>query len=218
MSKQTILIAVAIGLIATSAAAVATFDFADFRDKQLDAHSEQLFGINSPVEASSTESISAAEANADPTRLVTLAKGLHARVLSSNAQLPPNIDMMALWPPNNPTHLIACNEQGTAQPGLVRVRLSDGAVETILTGVTNCDPVKATAWGTIIFGEETGPSSSPPSPGGNLLEVIDPIHTTGVTFDRVAGTLTGANAGNVATRPAVGRLSFEGLALLPNGV
>src|SRR5215813_296793 len=159
MYKQRVLIVVVAGLLATSAAAIATFNFGDFRDKQLDAHSEQLFGIVSPVDASSTQSISAAEADADPTRLVTLANGLHARVLSSNAQLPPNIDMMALWPPNNPTHLIACNEQGTAQPGLVRVRLSDGAVQTILTGVTNCDPVKPTAWGTIIFGEETGPSS-----------------------------------------------------------
>jgi secreted PhoX family phosphatase len=126
--------------------------------------------------------------------------------------------MMALWPPNNPTHLIACNEQGTTQPGLVRVQLSDGAVQTILTGVTNCDPVKATAWGTIIFGEETGPTASPATPGGNLLEVINPLNTTGVTFDRATGILSGADAGNVTTRPAVGRLSFEGLALLPNGV
>jgi len=218
VSKQRILIALAIGLIATSAAAVATFNFGEFRDKQLDAHSEQLFGIVSPVDASSTESISGAEANADPTRLVTLAKGLHARVVSSRAELPSNIDMMALWPTNNPTHLIACNEQGTADPGLVRVRLSDGAVQTILTGVTSCDPVKATAWGTIIFGEESGPTSSPATPGGHLLEVINPLNTTGVNFNRVTGILSGTDAGNIATRPAVGRLSFEGLALLPNGV
>src|SRR5262245_7989853 len=208
MSQKRILIALVIGLMATSAAAVATFDFAEFRDKQLDAHSEQLFGIVSPVDASSTESISAAQANADPTRLVTLAKGLHARVLSSRIELPPNIDMMALWPPNNPTHLIACNEEGTAQPGLVRVRLSDGAVQTILTGTTSCDPVKATAWGTIIFGEEAGPSTSPPSPGGSLLELINPLTTTGVIFDRISGTLSGADAGNIVTRPAVGRLAF----------
>src|SRR5262245_18360167 len=218
MSQKRILIALVIGLMATSAAAVATFDFAEFRDKQLDAHSEQLFGIVSPVDASSTESISAAEANADPTRLATLAKGLHARVLSARADLPPNIDMMALWPPNNPTHLIACNEQGTTAPGVVRVRLSDGAVQTIVTGLTSCDPVKATAWGTLIFGEEASPTTSPVTPGGHLLEIINPLNTTGVTFDRVTGILSGADAGNIVTRPAVGRLSFEGLALLPNGV
>jgi Alkaline phosphatase PhoX len=211
MYKNRILIALAAGFVATSAAALSTFDFGMFRDKQLDAYSEQLFGIVSPVDASSTESISAAEANADPTRLVTLAKGLHARVVSANSNLPPNIDMMALWPANNPTHLIACNEQGTGQPGLVRIRLSDGAVQTILTGTTSCDPVKRTAWGTLIFGEEAGTT-------GNLLEIINPLATTGVMFDRVTGSLSGADSGNVALRRAVGHLSFEGLALLPNGV
>jgi secreted PhoX family phosphatase len=85
--------------------------------------------------------------------------------------------------------------------------------------MTACDPVRATAWGTIIFGEESGPTTSPATPGGNLLEIIDPINTTGVTFDRVSGALSGGTgAGNITTRPAVGRLSFEGLALLPNGV
>src|SRR5262249_12700778 len=47
---------------------------------------------------------------------------------------------------------------------------------------------------------------------------INPLATTGVAFDRVSGTLSGPDAGNVALRPAVGRLAFEGLALLPNGV
>src|SRR5262249_47193583 len=74
----------------------------------------------------------------------------------------------------------------------------------------SCDPVKRTAWGTIIFGEE--------DTTGWLLELINPLDTTGVMFDRTTGTLTGANAGNIATRPALGHLAFEGLALLPNGV
>src|SRR5262249_53684038 len=122
------------------------------------------------------------------------------------------------FPANNPTHLIACNEQGTTQAGLVRVRLSDGAVQTILTGLTSCDPVKRTAWGTIIFGEEASPTTSPATPGGNLLEVINPLGTTGVPFARGGGLLSGADAANFVPRPAVGRLAFEGLALLPNGV
>ena len=37
-----------------------------------------------------------------------------------------------------------------------RVRLSDGKVETILTGMVYCDPVRRTAWGTILVGEELG--------------------------------------------------------------
>ena len=87
-------------------------DFGSFRDHLLKQQSRKLFGVDEPVAASSRESITAAVANADPTRLVTLAKGLHAHVLASSASLAPNIDMMALWPnEQNPTHLIACNEQ-----------------------------------------------------------------------------------------------------------
>ena len=202
--------ALAVAACATSVAAAATgFDFGLFRDGQLNAHSEQLFGIVSPVDASSELSIGALEAEADPRKLVTLAKGLSVRVVADLPNTPPNIDMMALWPNDqNPTHLIACNEEGPAEAGLVRIRLSDGFVETILTGVNSCDPVKRTAWGTIVFGEEDT----------WLLELIKPLATTGVMFDRTTGTLTGADAANVTTLPAVGRLAFEGLALLPNGV
>jgi hypothetical protein len=40
-----------------------------------------------------------------------------------------------------------------------------------------------------------------------------------VIFDRVTGTASGGTgAANVASRRALGRLSFEGLALYPNGV
>ncbi|HEX4998859.1 MAG TPA: alkaline phosphatase PhoX [Terriglobia bacterium] len=213
MRIQKALVVLGVVGFATAAAAFATFDFGEFRDHHLDAHSLQVFGVVSPVEASSTRSITAQEANADPTALVTLAKGLRARVVSARADLGANIDMMAFWPnDHNPTHIIACNEQGTAQPGVQRIRLSDGAVETILTGTNSCDPVRRTAWGTIVVGEESGNT-------GWLLEIINPLGTTGVSFNRAMGTFSGGvGTTNIATRPAVGRLSFEGLALLPNGM
>src|SRR5678815_4611347 len=108
------------------AAGIGPFNFGEFRNHQLDAHSEQLFGIVKPVGESSHDSISAAEAESDPTALVTLAMGLHARVLSSNASLGANVDMMALWPDDaNPTHIILCNEQGVGQPAVQRVRVSN---------------------------------------------------------------------------------------------
>ncbi|MGR9107758.1 MAG: alkaline phosphatase PhoX [Gammaproteobacteria bacterium] len=119
--------------------------------------------------------------------------------------------MMVLWPDSHPTHLIVCNEQGPAQPGVQRVRLSDGAVETILTGTSSCDPVHTTPWGTVVVGEEAGSS-------GSILEIIDPLFTTGVTYKRSTGELTGDNADNVAVRAAIGHLSFEGVAIFPNGV
>jgi hypothetical protein len=199
--------------LATSAAAYGGFDFGLFRNNQLDAHSEQLFGIVAPVEASSTESIDAETAAADPTRLVTLAKGLHARVVAAGDSVPPNIDMSALWPNDySPTHLISCNEEGTGQPGLVRIRLFDGFTETIVTGTNSCDPVRRTAWGTIVFGEENGAV-------GWLMELMNPLGTTGVSFDNVAGTFSGGTgATNLTVRPAVGRLVVRRLALYPNGV
>ena len=86
-----------------------------------------------------------------------------------------------------------------------------GQVETILTGTDSCDPVRRTAWGTIVVGEEADT--------GWLIEVINPLGTTNVVFDRSSGTFAGGmGAGNLAVRPAVGRLAFEGLALYPNGV
>jgi uncharacterized protein DUF839 len=213
MHSRKWLMAVGVLGFATTAAAVSGVDFGLFRDHQLDAHSEQLFGIVEPVAVSSPDSVGGPEAEADPTSLVTLAKGLRARVLTAHANAGANIDMMALWPNDqNPTHLIACNEQGEAQPGVQRIRLFDGLVETILTGTSSCDPVRRTAWGTLLVGEEVGGT-------GWLMEIINPLATTNVFFDRNAGTFFGGiGTTNIATRPAVGRLAFEGLALYPNGV
>ena len=185
--------------------------FGVLRDGLLKALSLPLFGVAKPVAEASTESIDAATAEKDPLKLVTLARGLRARVVSAEADLGPNIDMMTLYPKNHPTHIIACNEQGATAPGLQRIRLSDGKVETILTGTVSCDPAHITPWGTVLFGEEAGSS-------GTMLEIIDPLHTTGVLYDRDAGTFSGADAANVTERPALGHLSFEGVVTYPSGV
>ena len=186
-------------------------DFGIYRDALLDSYSRQLFGISRPVPNASTKSISAAAAEADPTALVTVARGLRARVVSADPALGANIDMMALWPDDShPTHLIVCNEQGESQPGVQRVSLRDGSVETILTGTRSCDPAHRTPWGTVVVGEERS--------GGSILEIIDPLNTTGVIYDLASHSLSGADAGNVAYRPAVGHLAFEGVGIYPNGV
>jgi hypothetical protein len=217
MHRFMTLLAVASLALAGAAAAAPgpgqAFDFGAHRDQLLRSHSNQLFGIDHPLEQSSRASMSAAAAEADPTALVTVAKSLSVRVVSAARNLPPNIDMMALWPSDeNPTHLIACNEEGPTSPGVVRVRLSDGLPETILTGTLSCDPIRRTPWGTILAGEEAGAD-------GSLLEIIDPLGTTGVVFDRSTLAVTGGDgAANVVARPAVGRLSFEGIALYPNGL
>ena len=203
--------------LATTAGASAGFDFGTWRDRQLRTDSQRLFGVKKPLKESSTESVDQATAEADPTSLATVAKRLHVEVATSDPNAGANIDMIALWPDDShPSHLIVCNEidstSGTNLPGVQRVWLSDGSVETILGGTISCDPVRRTPWGTILVGEENGSS-------GQVIEIIPPLETTGVFFDRVAGTASGGTgAANVASRRALGRLSFEGLALYPNGV
>jgi hypothetical protein len=213
--RKLLLLSVA-GLVglATTAGASAGFDFGTWRDRQLTTDSQRLFGVKKPLKESSKESVDQATAEADPTSLATVANGLHVEVATSDPNAGANIDMIALWPnDSHPSHLIVCNEvDDTTLPGVQRVRLSDGSVETILSGTISCDPVRRTPWDTILVGEENGSS-------GQVIEIIEPLVTTEVVFDRVAGTASGGTgAANVASRRALGRLSFEGLALYPNGV
>ena len=167
----------AAGLAAVVAgAAVAAGDFGQDREQLLRARSPQEFGVVGPLDQSSSRQVTAAQAAANPLSLVTLARGLEARVVTSGVAAP-NIDMMALWPNDaNPTHLIACNEEGTTEPGLQRIPIATGATETILTGTTSCDPVRRTPWGTILFAEEAGGGTS----GGRVYELMNPLQTTGV--------------------------------------
>ena len=187
-----------------------SFDYGVFQQRQLQSFSPLLFGVTGPVQASSTESVDAATANADPSALITVAKSLRVHTVAASADLGANIDMMAFWPNDKaPTHLIVCNEEGVTKPGVQRVSLANGKVETILTGTVACDPVRRTPWGTIIVGEENGAI-------GRLIEILDPLTTTGVTFDDKTGQ--SSDPSKVVSRDAVGRLSFEGIALYPNGV
>jgi hypothetical protein len=212
MRNLSLLAAAGLAFATAGAFAGGDLDFGKIRDRELEALAPTLFGVFGPLHESSTKSIDKTMADANPAALATVAKSLKVRVVTSGVAAP-NIDMIALWPDDQaPTHLIFCNEEGPAQAGVQRLRLADGKVETILTGTNSCDPVRRTAWGTILVGEESGNT-------GQVLEIINPINTTGVLFDRVAGTFSGGTgAGNIATRYALGRLSFEGMALYPNGV
>jgi hypothetical protein len=126
-----------------TAVAAGPFNFGVFRDDQLAHHSTGLFGVQKPLATSSSAQITHAEALADPTKLATLAKGLHARVVTTDG--PPVYDQISLWPNDvHPTHLIVCNEEGTTAPGLVRIDLGTGAATTIVTGTTSCDPTRRT--------------------------------------------------------------------------
>src|SRR5262245_53579009 len=207
MCRHVLLSLAAAAALGTGTVTAEEFDFGSWRDQHLAAASSLLFGVQKPLKESSTASVDQATAEADPTSLATLAKGLQARVVTSAANAGSNLDMIALWPDDShPSHLIVCNEVDDASlPGVQRIRLSDGAVDTILRGTSACDPVRRTPWGTILVGEEAGTS-------GQLIEIIRPIETTEVSFDRQTGLASGGiGAANVASRRAVGRLSFEGI-------
>ncbi len=202
-------------MLIAAVAASAGVDFGQQIQDQLHARSKDLFGVGKPLEQSSAASIGQSEALANPLHLVTLAGGLKATVVTAGSA--PNVlDQSALWPDDtHPQWLVTCNEGGTSDPGLVRINLATGQSETIVTGTASCDPVRRTPWGTIVFAEEAGGGPT----GGALYELSDPVNTTGVTLDRATGTFSGGvGTENLAARPALGRLSFEGLAMYPSGL
>jgi hypothetical protein len=191
--------------------ALARLDFGQHVQAELRSDSNDLFGFDKPIAASSTVSADPAAAVLDPTLLVTAAKGLKVR---SVAQIPgaPNLDQMAFWPNDDkPAYVIGCNEQGPGQFGVVAISLANrSSFPIISSGLTSCDPVRRTPWGTIIAGEENGTK-------GRLFEIVDPINTHDVSVDPNGASTT--SSPNVVDRtPVFGNLSFEGLAIYTSGL
>lgn len=209
-----------IGKIVFAAAATATVvavaNAADFGQKVealAKSQSLSLFGVSGTLGNSSSIQRTTAELNADPTSAITVAPGLSVRVVSAAANLGFSIDQMVLWPDStNPTHIIACNEQSASEVAVQRIDLATGVAQNIISlGMGTCDPVRKTPWGTIIAGEETGG-------GGRLFEILDPQTTSNVTISGSGLATTSSDTAHVRFVSAVGTLSWEGLALLPNGV
>ena len=72
-------------LLGSAVAGFAAIDYGQSVENALDVRAPELFGVVGPVAASSTASISQADALADPTRLVTLARSLKARMVTQTA-------------------------------------------------------------------------------------------------------------------------------------
>lgn len=180
-------------------------------ESSLATQSKPLFGFGHPLDAGAT-----GETDAPGAGGVEAAKGLTVSVASD--LVGENADMIALWPDDeNPTQAIICNEINSTtaanlgKPTVQRVDLATGAVTNMVTGTNSCDPAHRTAWGTIIFGEESGTS-------GRLWELIDPMSFDGnnvVTVNRTDGSTSDED--RVVSRPALGQLSYEGVVLLPDG-
>jgi secreted PhoX family phosphatase len=182
-------------------------DFGSFVAAQLSEHAEQLFGFRRPLEKSALGPYD----GPDSLQAIKVASGLRVSLVSSGVASA--ADQIALWPDDDhPTHLFVCDEE-TSTPAVQRVDLSRPAnanVTTIVTGLTSCDPVRRTAWGTIIVAEEAGAT-------GGVYELIDPVHIN--TPINVTNRGTGANTDplHLAKRQAVGSLSFESFAIRADG-
>ncbi len=184
-----IILSGAMGYSAVSSAD-AEQDFGAGMEHELEAQSEKLFVIVRPL-ATSANGPSTAP---DNTGALEVAKSLKVSVVSNVTHA--QADMITLWPNDiNPTHAFVCIENffrgnDSARFSVQRVNLAgdpNGNVETIVKGISSCDPIKRTLWGTLVVGEEVGP-------GGGFYEIMDPMSLTGaapaVITDRAAGTST----------------------------
>jgi len=210
MKRSLICASVAAGALALTGLTVVAdgpnADFGAWVQAQLRAHSEELFGFK-PLKESAVGPYD----GLDNLQAIQVAQGLKVSLVSSSTASA--ADQIALWPNDDkPTHLFVCDEE-TSNPAVQRIDLSQPPATnatTIVTGLNSCDPVRRTAWGTIVVGEEAGAT-------GGLYELIDPVHIT--TAIAVTNRTTGANTDplHLVKRMAVGSLSFESLAIRPDG-
>ena len=181
-------------------------DFGSFVADVLADRSEQLFGIGRPLE----ESALGPYDGADNLQAIKVAQGLHVSLVSSNVASA--ADQIALWPDDDhPKFLFVCDEE-TTDPAVQRVDLSKPAASnatTIIKGLSSCDPVRRTPWGTIIVAEEAGAT-------GGFYELFEPdkINTVISVTDRDGGVTSDPR---LVKRKAVGSLSFESFAIKEDG-
>jgi secreted PhoX family phosphatase len=189
-----------------------------------EAHPE-LFGVDAALPQSADAKDYRPRDQADAGQRLLLTRGLESEFVTRNLASPG--DMMVLYPDTGrPTHLILCIEQPRngitpsgntgINPGIQRVELRTGKVETILHGTDHCDGIRITPWGTILATEESG--------DGRAYELIDPLSITGHWIaDRDRGDIRNAIDGEDASEQIVQRrqlpvMAWEGLAVLPSGV
>lgn len=191
-------------------------DFGVSVEKMLADQSVALFGVGAPLAASAEASAEQGYRTKDQNAgdQVALAAGLSATYLTRDAGN--KLDMMALYPAANPTHLIACIEGGREEiaagkwnPSIQSIALADGKVTTLVRGMDRCDGIRATAWGTIFATEETD--------DGGAYEIIDPLAIENVVVtDRATGEVSDPE--HVVKRTALPVIAWEGLVLTADGV
>lgn len=213
----------AIGVIA-SGAAFAANDFGLQVEKLLNSQSQKLIGVGTPLGSSASGTERAP--GQDATDQIAIAGGLSAEFVTRKAAN--KADMLAFWPNDTDySHLIFCIEGdreviGTLDsgidkynPSVQRINVETGVVETIMRGMNSCDGIRRTAWGTVLVTEEED--------DGGAYEILSPLATTNYTVsDRAAGTIIdesgNPDSDEIAKRPALPVIAWEGLWISPEGV
>ena len=158
-------------------------DFGQQVEQLLNAKANSLFGLNGTLNESSTTQVTGADAEADPRKLVTLARGLTAHVVSKDPALGGNVDQIALWPsdtkPDAPDLLQRGRHGGSGDPAR---HDRDRRGRNDPHGPEPLRPDAPHGWGTVFAAEENGSAS-------RVVEIIDPLHTTNVT---ITGTTSAA--------------------------
>lgn len=208
-------------------------DFGAMVEDLLHAQSDKLFGVNKPLKETSEPNIARAPGqSADD--LIFLAKGLKAEIFSRDVAH--KWDMMEFWPnAQNPTHLVACIEEFNRQeiapypngntrynPSVQTIDLKTREVRTVLRGMAGCDGIRVTDWGTVVATEEDGSLGGDGHLGG-AYEILDPLaFEEGNLVARRTSDVVDPNGNpiedQVAYRSALPTMSWEGIAVLFNGV
>ncbi len=214
------------GALMLSGQAAVAMDFGEFVEKKLHNKSKKLFGIKKPIKESAppTEGDYRTPVQTVDDQ-VKLAKSLQAEYVTREAG--DKADMFAFYPnAESPTHLVFCIEGGREEigtfnngltkynPSVQTVSLIDGSVRTILRGMSRCDGIRRTPWGTYLATEETS--------DGGAYEIKKPLAFQNHSVkDRATGAIikrNGTQSGRVVKRTALPTMRWEGLTVLDSGV
>eukprot|EP00178_Gracilaria_changii_P007352 TRINITY_DN2345_c0_g1_i1.p1 TRINITY_DN2345_c0_g1~~TRINITY_DN2345_c0_g1_i1.p1 ORF type:complete len:541 (-),score=85.29 TRINITY_DN2345_c0_g1_i1:224-1783(-) len=196
-----------------------SLDFGLMMQEKLFSMSNQLLGFSALTEPATEDDYVPRENATDANMRVKLVPGLSAEFVTRNAGV--FADMIAFWPNDTVyTHLIMCIEGRRSKlgdnPGVQRIDVETGEVETIVFGMSRCDGIRTTAWGTILATEETE--------DGAAYEIFDPLgttdqwvanRTTGVVVTAINGTEVSSN---IFKRNALPIMAWEGLTIMRSGV
>ncbi len=203
-------------LIAAALLPATAKDFGVARDQMLAQDSLALYGLEAPLAEGSAPTAEEGYRTLDQaaTDELAVAPGLTATFLTREAG--DNLDQMAFYPAEHPTHLIGCIEgdreeiaSGKWNPSVQSISLADGTVRTLMRGMISCDGVRTTSWGTVIVSEEED--------DGGLYEIVDPLTIKDVVLkDRATGEVSDPT--HVIKRSNMAVIAWEGIIVTPEGV